>query len=68
MMDLTSDEWKTFVANAIAKAPQRRSQAESDAIRYEMLRDELARGTTLERANEINRLLDQLSGLFLPNW
>jgi hypothetical protein len=60
-MDRTSDEYKTFVANAVAKPPERRSQAEQDAIRYEMLKDELARGsTTFERANEINRELDEV--------
>jgi hypothetical protein len=63
IMDRASDEWKTLVADAIAKPPARRSLADLDAIYHEieMLRDELARGATaFERANQINRLLDAL--------
>jgi hypothetical protein len=60
-MDRTSDDWQSFVANAFAKAPERRSQAERNAVRHEMLLEELARSsTTFERASEINRILNEI--------
>jgi hypothetical protein len=45
-MDRTSDDWKVFVANVSAKGRESQSRAERNAIRYEMLLDELARGST----------------------
>ena len=63
-MDRTSDDWKAFVANVIAKAPEE-SRAERNAIRYEMLLDELARGsTTVERASKINCILNEIDDAF----
>jgi hypothetical protein len=64
-MDRTSDDWKAFVANVSAKGPEGQSRAERNAIRYEMLLDELARGsTTVEWASEINCILNEIDDAF----
>ena len=53
------------MANVIAKAPEDRSRAVRNASRYEMLLDELERGsTTVERASEINCILNEIDDAF----